>query len=77
MDRFQPPNPDTAIQKKPQQVIEREQSEKGERDEKLALSILEAYLRSGVSTGATGKQIADECETLWKWVTTDEWPPKN
>ena len=77
MDRFKPPNPELQIQKKPPQVVEREQAEKGERDEKLALEILQACVQTDHAKQLTPNELAAYCEVIWQWVTTDQWPPKN
>lgn len=75
MDRFKPPNPETQIQKKPPQVVAREEAEKGERDEKLALSIMQAMVELYKGQGLEHEDFLKRCERSWLWTVTDTWPP--
>jgi hypothetical protein len=42
---------------------------------KIAAIVVPKLEIAGTDGTANGKQMADACEVMWRWVTADTWPP--
>lgn len=57
-------------------AVAKRTTERSDRDETLALEVLKQAVANAKDQNKSAQQIAADAETMWQWVTTDTWPPK-
>jgi hypothetical protein len=64
------------MQRPSQEALARRQANDDARDHDLALAVLKVATENASRRAKplTARQLAKEAETLWQWVTSDEWP---
>lgn len=75
MSRFNPAPLGAVSHEITPQAQQSRQAERSDKSEELAIRVLEIAQRANANQVMTATQLADYAETLWQWVTTDEWKP--
>lgn len=57
-------------------ALARKADERSDKDTGTALEVLKLAIEATKGQNLNDQQLAAYAETLWKWTTTDTWPPK-